>query len=282
MKDLSKKVHEQVKKLDGGKLSVEELESLTDSARELYERLLIVKYKAYEKFGEPEASTEEIEEVQEVVEAPKEEVPEKVEEEQPSIDFSAMSEEEQPSFDFSASVEEEVKEEVEETVVEEPPVEEEEEEHEPFPVDADIKNEAPVAEETESTDTFPEDAEIKNSKEDIFKDSHIEKHEPEDQNSLNQKLGDGAEDELSLRKKLQGTPVSDLKSEISIAKKFEYITFMFDGKNEIYEEAINSLNSCTDGEEAKNKLNEYSTKYNWDLENKSIMKFVELVERRYL
>ena len=57
---------------------------------------------------------------------------------------------------------------------------------------------------------------------------------------------------------------------------------MFDGDNVKYESAIQVLNSCADGEEAKDKLNEYSTEYNWDLENKSIIKFVELVERRYL
>ena len=88
--------------------------------------------------------------------------------------------------------------------------------------------------------------------------------------------------ELSLRKQLQNTPIKDLKDEISIAKKFEYITFMFEGNSELYDEAISILNSCDSGDEAREKLNEYSTKFNWDLENKSIIKFVELVERRYL
>lgn len=280
MKELSKKLHKKLKEFEDGKLGIEELEELTEDARELYERLLIVKYKAYEKYGAPKSAETEAEEV--VAEEPiaEEKVEEVVEEkvvaetveeeapkEEPTFDFTSVSdesEEEQPAFDFSSSEEAE-----------------EEEEHETFPEDADIKNEAPKAEAEVEAETFPEDAEIKASKQDIFKDSHVEKHEPEDENSLNQKLGD-AEDELSLRKKLQSSPVTDLKSEISIAKKFEYITFMFEGKNELYEEAIDSLNNCSDGEEAKNKLNEYSTKYNWDLENKSIIKFVELVERRYL
>lgn len=290
MKDLSKKLYEKLQKIDEGKLGIEELEELVNDAQELYERLLIFKFKAYEKYGNPEELIDEVvedelEAVEEVVvETPVEDIAEEVvTEEEPApveevteeaIDFSGVAEDDdQPSFDFSSS--EEVGGKVEETVS--APVQAEEEET--FPKDADIKNVAP-SEEVES-DTFPEDAEIKTQKSDIFKDSHVEKHEPEDKNSLNQKLQD-EDDELSLRKKLQSTPVADLKSEISIAKKFEYITFMFDGKNELYEEAITALNSCDNGDQAKDKLNEYSTQYNWDLENKSIIKFVELVERRYI
>lgn len=295
MKDLSKKLYEKLQKIDEGNLGIEELEEVVNDAQELYERLVILRFKAYEKYGNPEelidevvedeleASSEEVvsevvqEEVEEVIKETPEETVKEVEE--PAIDFSGITEEtDQPSFDFSASDEVGTSSEDEETETEETFVEPVKEE-EPFPEDADIKNEAPK--ETEASETFPEDAEIKTHKSDIFKDSHVEKHEPEDENSLNQKLQDD-EDELSLRKKLQSTPVTDLKSEISIAKKFEYITFMFDGKNELYEEAITALNSCNDGEEAKDKLNEYSTKYNWDLENKSIIKFVELVERRYI
>jgi hypothetical protein len=279
MKDLSKKLHNKIDKLDSGKLTVEELEELVDDARELYERLIVIKYKAYEKYGEPtgeeETVTEPVEDT--VVEEPIEETPEvknTVEEKEEAFDFSAMSEEkptateiEQPSFDFSAVTEEEEEEEIEEEGI--------------LIKSEDIKSVAPKEQEEKEEDVFPKSSETKTSSSDIFKESHVEKHEPEDGDSLNEQLKT-EEEELSLRKKLQNTPIADLKSEISIAKKFEYITFMFDGKNEIYEEAINHLNNCSDGEEARGKLNDYSTKFKWDLENKSSIKFVELVERRYL
>lgn len=241
MKELSKKISEQLSKIDAGQLSVEDLEALVKDAQELYERLIILKFKAYEKYGAP--TKEPIKEEAPVVakEEKIETLPPVVEE--AIIDFSAMEEIpeveelEPPLFDFSAS------EEVEAT---KPKVEA-----------------APK-----------EKVKLESAKEDDEDEDGV------DQNTLHQKLG--VDDELSLRKKLQSTPVKDLKSEISIAKKFEYITFMFEGNNQSYEEAMQVLNSCTDGEDAKNKLNEYSTKYNWDLENKSIIKFVELVERRYL
>mgnify|MGYP000362637374 CR=1 FL=1 len=54
-------------------------------------------------------------------------------------------------------------------------------------------------------------------------------------NSLNQSL---RQDELSLRKKLQNSPIADIKSHISIAKKFEYISIMFEGNSADYDEAI--------------------------------------------
>lgn len=245
MKELRKNIEEKLEALEKGSLELSELEGLVEASRELYERLLIVKYKAYEKYGEPQ--TEEEQPEAKVVEA-KEEI---IEEVAPN-DFTAEEEveEAQPSFDFSMMSEEK-----EEATVSEEVVEEEE-------------------------TLVQEQEEVAEDEVDIFKESHTEKVEEEDENSLNQKLK--GEDHQSLRKKLQSSPVSDIKKEISIAKKFEYITFMFDGKNDIYEAAIEDLNNCSNGEEAKNKLNEYSTKYKWDLENKSIIKFVELVERRYL
>jgi hypothetical protein len=244
MEELSEKLHEKIKELAEGKLDIKELEELTDDARELYERLLIVKYKAYEQYGKPkETVTEEIEPVKEVISAEAETVEE-------SIDFSGITEEkekeelEQVGFDFSA-IEEEAQEEID---AEEP---------------------------KEDVIEMAKDIQV-----DAFRDSHVEKVEAEDNNSLNEKLK--SEEEQSLRKQFQSTPVGDIKKEISIAKKFEYITFMFEGKNELYEAAIEDLNNCASGEEAKNKLNDYAVNHNWDLENKSIIKFVELVERRYL
>ncbi len=118
---------------------------------------------------------------------------------------------------------------------------------------------------TQSTDEFaPEIEEIKQTPEASFNDA-LKK-----------------DDELSLRKKLQNTPVSDIKTHISIAKKFEYISSLFNGDSAAYDEAIDFLNSCATGEDARLKLNEYTTQYAWDLEDKSIIKFIELVERRYI
>ena len=255
MKSITEKLSNSINELENGTLELKDLENLVEDARQLYERLLIVKYKAYETYGEPTAkkdapvvekvTPDKIDTEKLVVEQEKEI------EEETAFDFSGITEEpkvEQPSFDFSdmsdlSSAEDKIEEVLEPTL-----------------------KEIPV--QKPKTDFYSADEDEDDNKEDDV------------ENSLNSKLK--LEDDLSLRKKLQSTPVKDLKAEISIAKKFEYIRFMFEGDNTKYESAIQVLNSCTDGEDAKNKLNEYSTEYNWDLENKSIIKFVELVERRYL
>ena len=264
MKELRRKIEEKLDALEKGSLELSELEGLVSDSRELFERLLILKYKAYEKYGEPSLEENSIE----IQDEEQTDVQSKTDT-AASSDYEAEEEieaEEQPSFDFAMFSEEETQE-VDKTE-EEQTIEEEQ-----------ITAETLEETEAEETSAVEETTKIDLEK-DLFKESHAEKVEAEDENSLNQKLK--GEEEQSLRKKLQSSPISDIKQEISIAKKFEYITFMFDGKNEIYEAAIHELNNCTDGEEAKDKLNEYSTKYSWDLENKSIIKFVELVERRYL
>ncbi len=89
-----------------------------------------------------------------------------------------------------------------------------------------------------------------------------------------------AEDD-SLRKKFQNSPISDIKPHITIQKKFEYISTLFGRNDAAYEDAIDFLNNAANVNEAKLKLNDLAKNYNWDLEDKSIVKFIELIERRY-
>lgn len=225
-KALIQEINQQLENLEAGNLSLKDLNELVDNGNALYEQLLILRYKAYDKTDE---------EVIESFEEPVKEVEQPKEVEKPmetAFDFTAMNQEtktndDQPSFDFT--IDEEV-----------------EKEPESIQVDPEPKN-SPVKE----------------------------------SNSLNDVLK-SEDDELSLRKKFQNSPVADLKSNISIAKKFEYINSMFAGDSKAYEESLEFLNTCATGNDARQKLNELTTKYEWDLEDKSIIKFIELVERRYL
>ncbi|MCG8574021.1 MAG: hypothetical protein MI810_03995 [Flavobacteriales bacterium] len=255
MKELVDELSARIDELQQGKLGMEELETAVSNSRELYERLLIVRYKALEQYAKGEEVVVHAEEEVLVEEKTVEVEEEKVEEIEESKEDNI-----QPTFDFSLDMntsEEEERVEVTEEVIEEEEAETELVEEETEVVEEEIEEEVIAEEEKE------EGIATQN----------------EDEVSLNDKLGDG---ELSLRKKLQSSPVTDLNSEISIAKKFEYISNMFDGNNDEYNQAIQVLNSCNTGDEARAKLNEYSSKFNWNLEDKSIIKFVELVERRYL
>ncbi|MFT5819933.1 MAG: hypothetical protein ACI8ZM_001158 [Crocinitomix sp.] len=250
--ELIKEIAENVAALQKGELGLEELNRLVDSGKDLFEQLVILRYKAFDKYGTPEkAVSEKIVEKEIAVE--KIEVKEAVEEvaEETPFDFTGFStekeEEEQPSFDFTL--------EEEKPAVEKPVVEK--------PVEAEVKNEAndfedKIAESVQADEDYDDGA---------------------SSNSLNESLKQEA---LSLRKKLQNSPVADIKAHISIAKKFEYISIMFEGDSAEYDEAIDFLNTCATGNDARLKLNELTTNHTWDLENKSIINFIELVERRYL
>jgi hypothetical protein len=57
---------------------------------------------------------------------------------------------------------------------------------------------------------------------------------------------------------------------------------LFEGENTVFNNAINRLNSCGNGEEAKMVLSEYSMKYGWRNDSERVIQFFELIERRYL
>lgn len=250
--DLIKEISEKVAELQKGDLGLDALNELVNNGKDLFEHLVILRYKAFDKYGTPEKSTPEkaVEKIVPIEEIKPEATIEEVKEETPFdfTGFSSEKEDEQPSFDFT--LEEEETKLKEALTIEESTLEKDNDESTDF--------EEKIAESLQSDDDHDE---ALNS------------------NSLNESL---KQEEISLRKKLQNTPVANIKSHISIAKKFEYIAIMFDGDAASYDEAIDFLNTCATGNDARLKLNELTTNHNWDLESKSIINFIELVERRYI
>ncbi len=247
--DLITELNEKLQKLNNGSLEIEQVEPMVDNAKELYERLVVLRYKVYEKFGEPQS------------------------EEETSFDFSGITEVEETKIE-----EKPVAEEVEEVVEKEVVVEADELVEETEEIEETIE-EIEVVKEEPSEEPMQAGFDFSGAIEEPRKEAPEEI--PASESSLHEKLTND-DDELSLRKKLQNTPVTDIKSEISLARRFEYISILFEEDKDAYDNAISEFNSCSGVEEARTKLNNYSQKYNWDLENKAIVKFVELVERRYL
>lgn len=228
--ELIQTLAESIDNLNHGKLNVAELDHLVDTSRDLYELLVVLRFKAFD--GElitPSAKTQNsVSKVEE-------------DKDEPLFDFSEMNdekpkEEEEMGFDFTLNEEENI------TTVAEVAIEEDE---------------------TKAIEKIPsedETIETANSLNDLFKE----------------------QSEVSLRKKFQNSPVENIKNHISIAKKFEYISIMFDGDAEAYNQNIDLLNNYEEISAARKKMDELSQKYEWNLEDTSIIKFIELVERRYL
>lgn len=252
---LISEIESKLTQLGDGNLPVAELENLVKNAADLHERLAVLRYKAYEKFGEPKLETV----LEKHVEPKVEPIAET------AFDFSAINE------TVTATPVVEVKEEVEETIDFSTPL-----------------FEAPIfdAPKVEKKETPVVEAEVKKPihviREEIKQESASlhEKFLKEEDIDLNDKLKQ--KEEIPLRKKLGLQPIKDLRAEIGIGKKFEYINFLFNGDARAYETAIDELNTVGNAESAKQKLNVYASVYQWDLEEKTIIKFVELVERRYL
>lgn len=242
--DLIKNLSDKINELNKGTLSLSDLEELVQNGHDLYEQLIILRFKAYNTLGEPNQKVEVTPE--KPIEKPIEIVPELGKNELPIT--------EEIPFDFSGFTSFEVE---PEPIVETKAVE--------VPVRDELPTELPVSQ-------F------------IPNISHAHEDEDDDEsstvansiNSIFQK-----EEDDSLRKKFQNAPISDIKPHITIQKKFEYISTLFGRDDVAYEDAIDFLNNAANVNEAKLKLNDLAKTYKWDLEDKSIIKFIELVERRY-
>ena len=209
--ELLKTLESKLDQLAEGDLTLAELDDALNISRELYDRLLIIRHKAREKVVSEDEEMIVVEEIVEEVSV--EELPQ--DEEKPAFDLS--EEPEQPAFDFTFSE----------------PIEEE--------VVAESEEEAEIADKSEPT---AEPEQLGQEEVRVNMDAS-QQASGQDEMTLKDKLA--TDDELSLRKKLQSTPVSNLPKEISIAKKFEYISCMFNGDQQAYDAAIEVLNNCGSG-----------------------------------
>jgi hypothetical protein len=254
MTELSGIIREKITKLETGQLPADELECLTGEIRDLYERLVVLSYKAMEK-GLKVSKPEPVVSVPVLNEKMAEPVP--VKPEITPIKFSVSEE-------IAAKV---IIQPEPETIKEEKPVAVTIPEVKPNPVVEPQKVQPGLFE---------------SSQQDIIetKTSIAEKYAVQQKTSIAEKFA--AEQKMTLADKLKMTRINDLRTAIGINQKFLFMNDLFEGENTMFNNAINRLNSCGGGDEAKNVFVEYATKYGWDHEAERVKQFYELIERRYL
>ena len=81
--------------------------------------------------------------------------------------------------------------------------------------------------------------------------------------------------------KLSRQPIKDLKSAIGLNQKFLLMNDLFDGENELFNNAINKINAFNTLPEAIVFI-EGELSSAWDKENSSVLNFMDLVERRFM
>lgn len=246
--NIIKKLQALSHKLAEDKLSLEELGEFQSLAQELYERTVILNYKAkeekvYQETGtkadtKPNASKE-----SEVKEAPVEK------EESTGIMFDFSSEETDTDEDV---IKEEPKEEATDSKadnieVSEPEVEEVKEE----------KSEKTTVTHTHKTEISNDDTVI----------------------SFYQKFTKVHDD--SLMDVLASQKLDTLKGALGLNDKMQIISELFEGNSSAFENAIEKLDQQDSDEKARITLSEIAAQHQWEPDHVLVEDFAKLVERRY-
>jgi len=99
--------------------------------------------------------------------------------------------------------------------------------------------------------------------------------------SLNDTFKENASQQATIAKKLEGSPISDLKKNISLNQRFQFCKDLFKGNNQEYEVTLEKLNN-TNRDEAMRILQALKDKYSWNPDSMAAKDFTDLVNRRYM
>lgn len=244
LRELAAELNDKLDALQIGKLSAEELESMTEHSRELYERLVVLRYKAFDSSVKEEAT------------APEEKQTEPVNAEPAPIAFK-IDEPKNEATPNQVSLIDAIE---EVTKLETLNVTETEQ-----------KEEEPLIDQTEDAPVEIEKTQI----------THNERAAAfANQESLHERLAKGMGNTETLAAKHEHTAISDLKKAISLNQRFQFSKELFKGNNQEYEMAIDKLNTAN-REEALKQLENLRSKFSWANDNMVTQDFVSLIERRH-
>lgn len=249
-------------RINKGSVGLEEFEVTLRDARELYERLVILRYKAIEDRNLMGMSQQ----------APPE--PEKKEQ---ATESSGETELAPKQISLIDSIEEIAR----EATPPAPTAEKKSEE----PLQELPKRETPKAAEPEPTPepkpTPEPPVEKPKAKTPEPPKAPPPVEEPPRQTSLNEAISNSTPAN-TLADQLSQTKIDNLTVAIGLNQKFQFIKELFDGDSEAYNKAVKTLNNCDSFEEAQKIVeNQLMKPYDWDEESRATMVFLNLVERRY-
>ncbi|NQY66320.1 MAG: hypothetical protein HRT72_01135 [Flavobacteriales bacterium] len=112
--------------------------------------------------------------------------------------------------------------------------------------------------------------------------SEVEKEVSSNGKSLHEKIqGDNSSN--SVVDKLQSKSILSIAKSIDLNDSFVFISELFSGDKEKYNNSIEHLDSLAEKREAIDYVNTYlATEHNWDSEAESTIKFKGLIDRRYV
>lgn len=271
-----------IEKLESGQLSPEDMELLVEDAKELYERMVIMRYKIYETnvlgVSSPVVSAS--------IRQPEIETP---------IDlFGAIDLSAEPEFEVTFAnedpvveaetvvypLEEEDAEAFEEEVLEQEVVLEDEQQTEFFEQEDLIEQEDSEASEVEA------DEELIAADENVIEEEAAEEvpapeeahYEP--QFSASQPIW-MAEMEANIRDNRSVFPLETLAGAFTLNEKLQFINELFDGSSDDFSASVKQLDQLATMDAARNMLTELSQTFNWDTESEIVEDFLYKICRRH-
>jgi len=300
MKTILSNLTERLSLLESGHLTQAEMELLVEDSKELYERLIILRYKLYEtNVFVPQASVEPI--FSETTSPMMEEV------EVPAFDLFEMSEEEEVTLDEEVPSLHFQSEEPEIPMVEASLFDLAVETPSPtmdFSTE-EVHLDEPVAEEPEieeSVDEFLATTEGDYIEKSNLEDEHMEEEvasveiqesavsaEPQanfldditnpESTSINSAWI--LQIEQTIRSDRSVFPLETLIGSFSLNEKLQFINELYDGSSDAFSSATKKLDTCQNMGEAREQLSDFSSTYNWDLESEIVEDFIFKICRRY-
>lgn len=83
----------------------------------------------------------------------------------------------------------------------------------------------------------------------------------------------------NISSKIQAKPIQDLNKAIGLNERFLFVRELFGGDKNAYYEAIQIINEMPNYEEAEQYIQE---RFNWDEDKPEVIRFMELVRRRFI
>lgn len=267
LKELSEELHTNINELLSGNMTPAQTQHLVELCSELYEKLIVLRFKAFSETNTPAEKMQAVLETVEPIKIDTAPIQTPVELVNQVNLIDAIKEVEQvaeqgPAEDANASKD----------VPQDASQEEEEEEEEGDDEDIVfqlIPNEEPVVE-TPVVSIAPETPKQEEPKAEVKPPV-----------SLNDTFKENATQQASIAKKLEGSPISDLKKNISLNQRFQFCKDLFKGNNQEYELMLEKLNN-TNRDEAMRILQTLKDKYSWNPDSMAAKDFTDLVNRRYM
>jgi hypothetical protein len=266
LKELSEELHTNINELLSGNMSPEQTQHLVELCSELYEKLIVLRFKAFTETITPAEKMQAVLETSEPIKidtTPVSTPPElanqvnlidaiKEVEQGPSEDANALQDSTKDANAVQDSSKDVAQDSTKDASQEEEVEEEGEDEDIVFQL---IPNDEPAIE--------------------------APKGEVKPMVSLNDTFKENANQQATIAKKLEGSPISDLKKNISLNQRFQFCKDLFKGNNQEYEVTLEKLNN-TNRDEAIRVLQTLKDKYSWNPDSMAVKDFTDLVTRRYM